>query len=73
MNRNRLIRWWDRLVYRLCWRSLQRMCKTDRGFCYLLELHLREWRSRFPLTPELQASTESFFNSLIDEAKHECS
>lgn len=57
----RLIERWDRLVYRLAFRSLERMMlRGDGGFAYLFELQLRQWRERNPLPDQLKSATERF-------------
>jgi len=58
---------WDWFIYHRACHSLKRMCERNRGFSYLLELWLREWRSHHPLTPELERATEAFFLSLLEQ------
>lgn len=62
--KERLIYRWDRFVYWAAYRSINRLCKSNRGFTYLLELHLRKWREQHPLPPELQDATLRFFEAL---------
>lgn len=60
----RLVEHWDWLVYRLACGSLRRMCEHNGGFAYLMQLWLMEWRKQHPISPELERSTEMFFESL---------
>lgn len=62
--KSRIIHRWDRWVYWLAYRSLKRLCESDGGFAYLFELFLRKWRSEHPIPPELERSTEVFFDSV---------
>jgi hypothetical protein len=36
------------------------MCIRREGWAYLMELSLRDWRERHPLSPEIQKATELF-------------
>lgn len=58
---------WDWWIYFRAVHSLRRICERQPGFAYLIELWIRKWRSRHPITPQLQESTEAFFQSLLDE------
>lgn len=58
---------WDWWVYRRAHHSLRRMCERQPGFAYLMELWIREWRGRHPISPELERATEAFFESLRDD------
>ena len=60
----RLVERWDWFVYRLAFYSLRRMCKRYGGFAYLLELHIREYRKRNPLSPEYERATEAFHEAI---------
>jgi len=64
---NWLIEKWDWWVYRRAYHTLQRMCKRNGGFAYLMELWLREWRKQHPISKELESATEQFFESLKNE------
>jgi len=57
---------WDWFVYRRAWHSIRRMCERNHGFAYLFELWIREWRRKHPITPELERSTELFFETQRD-------
>lgn len=61
-----LIRKWDMFVYRLAFKSLERMCEQRVGFAYLTELWLRHWRSKYPLPKEYELATEQFFESILN-------
>jgi len=63
------VAWWDRLVYRLAFPSLQRMCKRNPGIAYLFELHLRRHRERNPISDGLMRSTETFLDAMEDIQK----
>lgn len=58
---------WDWWVYRRASHSLRRMCERQPGFAYLMELWIREWRGRHPISLELERATEEFFESLRDD------
>ncbi len=64
---NWIVRKWDMLVYRVTYRSLNRMLKNDPGKAYLMELHLRSWREDHPLPDRLKKATEIFFEAVCRE------
>lgn len=64
-----LVEKWDWIIYRLAHRSLERMCRRNVGFAYLFALWLEEWRKENPISPELERSTEWFFESLKTQVK----
>jgi len=61
-----IIERWDWIIYRLAHKSLKRMCERNAGFAYLFQLWLQEWRTKHPISPELEKATELFFNGLKD-------
>ncbi len=61
-----LLKKWDKWVYYLAHDTLRRMCERNQGFAYLMELNMREYRKRNPISPEVQRETEEFFK-LINE------
>lgn len=62
----RLNEWFDSKVYWWFFRRLDRMFRDDPGMCYLVELHLTDWRKRNPLPQDLKAATEIFFATQKD-------
>lgn len=65
----RIVSRYDFIVYRLAYRSLDRMMRRgDGGFAYLFELQLRAWRERNPLPESLASATERFHDSLQEPA-----
>lgn len=62
----RFLNKYDHLIYRLSYKSLNRLCKSDGGFAYLFYLYLGDWLKENPISSDLKYSTESFFNSLKD-------
>jgi hypothetical protein len=63
----RLVHKWDMLVYRLAYRSLDRLMRRGSGgFAYLFELQLRQWRECNPLSPEMESATEKFHETLME-------
>ena len=62
--KQKLLSKWDFFVYRMAYRSLSRMMKSNSGFVYLFELHLKKYREENPLPKSLETSTEYFFNAL---------
>lgn len=62
--KERIIERWDFFVYWIAHKSLNRMCQRNAGFAYLFELRIREWRLEHPISPELEAATESFHESM---------
>jgi len=67
--RQQLIVWWDRMVYRLAYRSMTRMLRRNQGLAYLFELNLRKYREQHPIPESLMRSTESFFETIEDLTK----
>jgi hypothetical protein len=61
-----LIEKYDMMVYRLAYHSIRRMCERNAGFAYLFELWIREWRSKHPISKQLETATENFFESMRD-------
>lgn len=59
-----IIEKWDWFIYHRAHSSLERICRRRPGFAYLLELWIREWRSRNPASPEVDRATEVFFESM---------
>lgn len=64
----RVLARYDFIVYRLAYKSLDRMMRRgDGGFAYLFELQLRAWRARNPLPESLASATELFHDTLTTE------
>lgn len=61
-----VVAWYDRMMYRLAFPSLQRMCLRNPGIAYLFELHLRRHRERNPISDSLMRSTETFLDAMED-------
>jgi hypothetical protein len=55
-----IIEKYDWFIYHRAYHSMRRMCERNAGFAYLFELWIRDWRSRNPISPELERSTEFF-------------
>lgn len=64
---DRIIEQWDWTIYRFSCRSMQRMCERNPGIAYLLELQLKAYRERNPISPELESATEHFFKAFYDK------
>lgn len=65
----RVVSRFDFIVYRLAYKSLDRMMRRgDGGFAYLFELQLRAWRERNPLPDQLASATERFHETLRESA-----
>ena len=61
----RVVSRYDFMVYRLAYKSLDRMMRRgDGGFAYLFELQLRSWRERNPLPEQLASATERFHEAM---------
>lgn len=61
-----LIQHWDWFIYHRAYHSLRRMCERNGGFAYMLELWIREFRRRHPISPQLERATEEFFASQLE-------
>lgn len=62
----RIIQWWDRLVYKLAYPSLRRMFCKEHGVAYLFELHLQRYRAQNPIPHALKRNVESFMDTIND-------
>jgi hypothetical protein len=62
----RIVIWWDQLVYRMAYRSMTRMLRRNHGLAYLFELNLRRYREQNPIPDRLMQSTESFLDAMSD-------
>lgn len=58
---------WDWWIYRRAHMSLKRICATNPGFSYLLELYVHDWNTEMKITPELKRATEVFYKSLEEK------
>lgn len=67
--RARLLRSWDRFVYRLACSSLRRMTADNPGMAYLMELNIRDWNKHLAIPPSLKIATESFYESMKNHRK----
>ena len=56
-----LLKKWDNWVYYFAHDTLRRMCARNQGFAYLMELQLREYRKKNPISSDVQRETEEFF------------
>jgi len=61
----RLIEKFDWLVYRLAYKSINRMCIRHNGaFALILKLSIEEWLEKYPLPDEVKASAEGFCQAI---------
>jgi len=67
--RARLLRSWDRFVYRLACSSLRRMVTDTPGLAWLMELNLRDWNKNSGISPSLKVATEAFHESMKNHRK----
>ncbi len=67
--RARLLRSWDRFVYRLACSSLRRMVTDNPGLAWLMELNLRDWNKNSGISPSLKVATEAFHESMKNHRK----
>lgn len=65
-----LVRKWDWWIYCRAFHSLRRMTIDNPGMSYLMELQIREWNAKLPISPELRRSTELFHESMRNPSTH---
>jgi hypothetical protein len=65
----KIVIWWDQLVYWFAFRSMTRMLKRNPGLAYLFELNLRRYREENPIPERLMRSTETFMDAMCDLKK----
>ena len=58
--RGRILRKYDMWVYFRACKSINRMCKHNPGFAYLMELSIHDWLAENPIPESLKSSTEHF-------------
>lgn len=63
---NKIIEKWDWFIYRRAFHSMRRMAKSNIGFSYLLELHIKKWNERNPIPESVKNATETFFNAMTN-------
>ncbi len=68
--RKKLVNAFDWMIYRLSFRSMRRMFKTDPGMAYLLKLELDRLSDESNMPDTLKESAESFHSSLTNMVKH---
>ena len=63
--RQKLIEKFDWIVYRLAYKSINRMCtRSDGAYAYLFKLSIEEWLEHHPLSERVKDSAETFHRSL---------
>jgi hypothetical protein len=67
---DKIIEKWDWFIYSKIFHSATRLSKNNGGFIYLLELHLKNCRKRFPISASLKRSAKSFFDELDKYNNH---
>ena len=63
---NKITRKWDFFIYRMAYRSIKRMVKSDIGFAYLFKLYIDGWIKENDLPDSLKNATEYFYESIIE-------
>ena len=58
---DKLIDWWDRLVYRFAYHSLDRRFRRHPGLAYLFELNLRGYREKNGLDEQTKSFIERVY------------
>ena len=62
--KERLLDKWDSLIYKLSWRSLNKMMKREVGRAYLFKLQMDSWLEENPVPKQLKEATEIFHNAM---------
>ncbi len=61
----KLVDKFDWIVYRLSYRSINRMCKRHNGaYAILLKLSIDEWLEENPVTESVKSSAEQFHEAM---------
>lgn len=60
----KLLRKWDWWIYCRAFHSLRRMTLENPGMGYLMELQIREWNEKMPISQKLRHATERFHESM---------
>jgi hypothetical protein len=67
--KNKIIKAWDRFIYKHAFHTIKRMSVDVQGFTYLMELQIRKWNEMNPIPNSLKNATETFFEAMEQHVK----
>jgi len=65
----KLLKNYDLLIYRLAFKSINRLCVNNPGTALLIELAIKEWLKGIPLDEDIRWATKNFFNLIKEKNK----
>jgi hypothetical protein len=68
--KSKIIKAWDRFIYKHAFHTIKRMSVNTPGFSYLMELHIRKWNEMNPIPDNLKNATEEFFKAMVKYDKN---